>query len=190
MLFLVRHAHSEYSPDNTRGLSEQGRQASLRVADLLQAHDIAAIISSPYARAIQTVQPLADRLKMVITVDSDLRERRLSSGPLDDFERSLEATWRDFDLVHPGGESSAAAQVRVSRAIRRIATIGNGRNVVVATHGNALALFLHTLDRQVDFSFWTRLSLPDVYAVATEPAGAWSFRRVWSPLETFGSVAS
>ena len=56
-----------------------------------------------------------------IEIDSDLRERHLSAGPLDDFTAALEATWRDFDLVHAGGESSAAAQARVSRAIRRIA---------------------------------------------------------------------
>ena len=162
-----------------RGLSDAGRQQSERVADLLEAQDVAAIISSPYTRAIQTVQPLADRLRMTIAIDSDLRERLLSSGPLDDFKTSFEATWRDFHLVHPGGESSAAAQARVSRAIRRIAALGDDRDVVIATHGNALSLFLRTLDESVDFAFWTGMSLPDVYAVETRPDDAWLYRRVW-----------
>lgn len=179
MLFLVRHAHADYSPDEMRGLSDAGHQQSERVADLLHRQDVAAIISSPYTRAIQTVQPLADRLRMGIQIDPDLRERHLSSGPLDDFKASLEATWRDLDLAYPGGESSAAAQTRVSAAIRRIAALTDSRNIVIATHGNALALFLRTLDSNVDFAFWTRMSLPDVYAVATDPAGAWSYRRVW-----------
>ena len=179
MLFLVRHAHSDYGPDEMRGLSDAGRRESQRVADLLEGHDVAAIISSPYTRAIQTVQPLADRLGMTIEIDPDLRERHLSSGPLDDFTASLEATWRDFDLAHPGGESSASAQTRVSGAIRRIAAIGDSRDVVISTHGNALALFLRTLDADVDFAFWARMSLPDVYAVATSPEEAWSYRRVW-----------
>ena len=164
-----------------RGLSEAGRQQSARVADLLEAQDIAAIISSPYTRAIQTVQPLADRLGMTIAIDPDLRERLLSSGPVDDFMASFEATWRDFDLAHPGGESSAAAQARVSRAIRRIAALGDDRDVVIAGHGNALSLFLRTLDESVDFAFWTGMSLPDVYAVETRPDDAWSYRRVWVP---------
>lgn len=161
-----------------RGLSNTGRQQSERVADLLERQDIAAIISSPYIRAIQTVQPLADRLRMTIGIDHDLRERHLSSGPLDDFRASLEATWQDFDLVHPGGESSTAAQARVTHAIRRIAALAGSRDVVIATHGNALALFLRTLDANVDFAFWTGMSLPDVYAVETTPH-AWSYRRVW-----------
>ena len=163
-----------------RALSQAGRRESQRVADLLEGHDVAAIVSSPYTRAIQTVQPLADRLGMTIEIDPDLRERHLASSPLNDFQASLEATWRDFDLALPGGESSAAAQSRVSRTIHRIAATGESRDVVIATHGNALSLFLRTLDPSVDFAFWMRMSLPDVYAVATSPEGAWSYRRVWS----------
>ena len=162
-----------------RGLSDAGRRESQRVADLLEGHDVAAIISSPYTRAIQTVQPLADRLGMTIEIDRDLRERHLSPGRLDDFHASLEATWLDFNLALPGGESSAAAQARVSKAIRRIAAAGDGRDIVIATHGTALSLFLRTLDASVDFAFWARMSLPDVYAVATSPEDSWSYRRVW-----------
>lgn len=165
-----------------RGLSAAGRQESERVADLLEGHDVAAIMSSPYTRAIETVRPLADRLGLSIEIDSDLRERHLSAGPIDDFTAALEATWRDFDLVHAGGESSAAAQARVSRAIRRIAATCEGRDVVISTHGNALSLFLHTLDASVDFAFWNRMSLPDVYSVTIHPDERWSYRRVWSAI--------
>jgi len=178
MLYLVRHAHADYSPDEARRLSDQGRQAAVRVADLLRDRDVSAIVSSPYRRAIETVQPLADRLGVEIQLDRDLRERRLSTGHVDDFRRSVEATWRDFDLTYTGGESSAAAQARVSRAIRGIAESAGDRNVVIASHGNALALFLRTLDAHVDFAFWARMSLPDVYAV--DVRGVWSYERVWS----------
>ncbi len=163
-----------------RGLSDAGRREAQRVADLLEGHDVAAIISSPYTRAIQTVQPLADRLGMTIEIDPDLRERHLSSGPLDDFTAWLEATWRDFHLAHPGCESNGAAQARVRRAIRRIAASGDSRDVVIATHGTVLSLFLRTLDPAVDFEFWARMSLPDIYVVTTPPDDGWSYRRVWS----------
>lgn len=180
MLFLVRHAHSDYGPDEMRGLSDSGHRAAQRVADLLENRGVAMIVSSPYTRAVQTVQPLADRRGMSIAIDSDLRERHLSAGPLDDFQRWLEATWTDFDLAYPGGESSAAAQARVSRAIRRIVESAGDRTVVVSSHGNALALFLRTIDPTVDFQFWSRMSTPDVYAVAPRNDAAWSYQRVWS----------
>ena len=177
MLYLVRHAHADYSPDETRSLSEQGRKAAVRVADLLRDRDVSAIVSSPYRRAVETVQPLADRLGLPVQVDPDLRERQLSTGPLDDFRRLVEATWRDFDLTYQGGESSAAAQARISTAIRAIAASSGGRNVVIASHGNALALFLRTLDAHIDFAFWARMSMPDIYAV--DIRDVWSYQRVW-----------
>jgi 2,3-bisphosphoglycerate-dependent phosphoglycerate mutase len=179
MLFLVRHAHAEYGPDEMRGLSPAGRAEAAHVADVLASQGIARIYSSPYARAIETVQPLADRLGVPIAIDDDLRERRLAGGPLDDFRAVLEATWRDFGLVPPGGESSAAAQARVTRAIRRIGATTPGP-IAIASHGNALALFLHTLDAGVDFSFWARMSTPDVFVVERAGPDPWTFRRLWS----------
>jgi len=181
MLVLVRHAHSDYGPDEMRALSEPGHRAAQRVADLLEDRGVAMIVSSPYTRAVQTVQPLADRLGVSIAVDSDLRERHLSAGPLDDFQRWLEATWSDFDLAYPGGESSAAAQERVSRAICRIVKSAGDRTVVVSSHGNALALFLRTIDPTVDFRFWSRMSVPDVYAVEVPREAPWSYRRIYEP---------
>ena len=180
MLFLVRHAHSDYGPDEMRALSESGQRAAQRVADLLEVRGVAVIVSSPYTRAVQTVQPLADRLGISIVVDADLRERQLSAGPVDDFQRWLAATWSDFDLAYPGGESSAAAQKRVSRAIRRTVEAAGDRTVVVSSHGNALALFLRTIDSTVDFQFWAKMSVPDVYAVEV-PRGEtpWSYRRIY-----------
>jgi 2,3-bisphosphoglycerate-dependent phosphoglycerate mutase len=179
-LFLVRHAHSDYTPDEMRGLSPSGREDALRVADLLAGHEISAIVSSPYTRAVETVQPLADRLGLSIEIDSELRERCLSTGSLDDFERCLEATWLDLDLTYPGGESSAAAQARISRAIRRIAAAHRDGHVAIASHGNVLSLFLRTLDAQVDFAFWMGMSKPDVYVLDPLDETTWSHRRLWT----------
>jgi 2,3-bisphosphoglycerate-dependent phosphoglycerate mutase len=183
VIFLVRHAHSDYSPDEMRALSVSGRAAAERVADVLAGRGVSRIISSPYTRARQTVEPLGRRLGIEIEHEQDLRERKLTDGPpAGDFRDYLAATWQDFTLAYPGGETSHEAQMRVSRAITRIAGPNGGRNVVIASHGNALALFLHTLDPTVDFEFWMRMSMPDVYAVDVDAAGPWSFERVWQPV--------
>jgi len=178
MLYLIRHAHSEYSPDEMRGLSESGHEAAHRIADLLELCNVSQIVSSPYTRAVQTVQPLADRLGIPIQIDPDLRERLLCVNAVDDFRRRVEVVWQDFDFCYPGGESSAAAQVRVRTAIDRIARASDGRSVAIASHGNALALFLRTIDPTVDFSFWERMSMPDVYAVDDRFEQTRTYRRV------------
>ena len=184
MLFLVRHAHSDYSPDEKRSLSKPGRLGAQRVADLLERREISLIVSSPYTRAIETVQPLADRLGTSIQLDPDLRERHLSPVPLDDFDRCAEASWRDFELTYPGGESNSAAQGRITRAIRRIAEAASESNVVIASHGNVLALFLNALDSQVDYAFSTRMSMPDVYAVELRGETG-SYLRIWTGATNF-----
>ena len=183
VIFLIRHAHSDYSPDEMRPLSASGFAAAERVADALAGRGVTRIVSSPYTRARQTVAPLASRLGLEVECEPDLRERRLTDGPLaGDFHEYLAATWRDFNLAYPGGESSREAQIRVSRAIARIAASNLDRHVAIASHGNALALFLHTLDPAVDFDFWRRMSVPDVYAVDVRTTPVWSFDRVWQPV--------
>jgi broad specificity phosphatase PhoE len=69
---------------------------------------------------------------------------------------------------------------RVCGAIERITAQAAGRTAVIASHGNALALFLRTLDPAVDLAFWARMSMPDVYAVEDLHADARGYHRVWT----------
>jgi 2,3-bisphosphoglycerate-dependent phosphoglycerate mutase len=180
MLYLVRHAHSDWTPDEMRPLSASGRAAAERVADVLAPMGVVSIHSSDFARAVETVRPLADRLGLTIETHPELRERQLSAGEVADFKEAVKATWDDFAFRHPGGESSAAAQARVGRAVRRIAASAPGGNVAIASHGNAIALFLHTLDPQrVDYGFWDAMTFPDIHAVDTPAGAGWTFRRIW-----------
>ena len=68
-LYLVRHAQPVY----------QGRADSERLADFLQGKGIEQIYSSPYPRAVQTLEPLARRLGLPIELEPDLRERTVGS---------------------------------------------------------------------------------------------------------------
>ena len=65
-------------------------------------------------------------------------------------------------------------------AIERIVDDSEGRHVAVASHGNALALFLRTLDPAVDFAFWARMTTPDVYVVDVDSERQWTYRRIWT----------
>lgn len=59
-LYLVRHAHSAYSADElNRPLSERGQADARKVSGLLIHENIHVLISSPYKRAIQTIEGLA-----------------------------------------------------------------------------------------------------------------------------------
>jgi len=160
---LVRHAYADWTPDEDRLLSAQGNRDAEILAEKLSAHPIDEIFSSPSLRAIQTVQPLADRLGLVIKKDDRFRERSLGRFEDISFKEAVRRTWADFEFAYPGGETNAAAQVRAVQAVQEIITSQGSNHVVIGTHGNVLALILNYFDSKVGFDFWSALSMPDVH---------------------------
>jgi 2,3-bisphosphoglycerate-dependent phosphoglycerate mutase len=179
LLYLVRHAHSVWTPDEQRPLSGQGLLAAQDVARLLRALPIAAVYSSSSLRALQTVRPLAAQLRLDVRERDDLVERRLAAQPVEDFMAALRGLWAQPDRALPGGESNRSAQRRGVAAVRQIAQAHPGQHVAVATHGNLMALILQHHDPAVDFEFWQRLSLPDVYRLDLSAQTARPPRRLW-----------
>lgn len=178
VIYLVRHAHAEWSPDEDRPLSPAGQTAARRVADRLAGLPILAVYASAATRARQTVEPLAARLRLPIQTERDLRERELSGGPVADFLAAVRATWEDPAFHHPGGESNLAAQRRGVAAVERLAARHPQAAIALGTHGNLLALILQHYDPAVGFAFWQALTMPDIYRLELDPSGV-SWSRVW-----------
>jgi 2,3-bisphosphoglycerate-dependent phosphoglycerate mutase len=51
--------------------------------------------------------------------------------------------------------------------------------VVLATHGNLLALVLNALDPNFAYEFWCRLSFPDIYELAFNGTDLRGVERLW-----------
>jgi 2,3-bisphosphoglycerate-dependent phosphoglycerate mutase len=181
--YLVRHAHADWTPDEGRPLSARGRADAARVAETLQRHPIAAIYSSPFRRAYQTIAPLADRLGLPVCVEPALRERRLAAGSVRDFLGAVAATWRDPSFSHPGGESNTVAQQRGLGVVRRLQERHRGEYVVLSTHGNLLALILQGYDPAIGFDFWRALTMPDIYVMSLIRGEEAAIRRLWPEME-------
>ena len=149
------------------------------VADVLHQFPIAVICSSPYHRARQTIAPLAARLNLPIHIVPELRERELGDGTVDDFYKAVEATWADPSFAHPGGESNAAAQRRGVAVVRKLLEQYPTEHLVLATHGNLLALLLQHFEPSIDFAFWKSLTMPDVYKLGVSADGEVAIQRLW-----------
>jgi len=176
--YLVRHAHADWTPDENRPLSAQGRDDAVHVADILSQHPISAIYSSPFLRARETIAPLARRSGLPVHVEPELQERRLGNSTLD-FLDAVEAAWRDSSFAHPEGESNAAAQERGLAVMRRLQKQHVTEHIVLSTHGNLLALILQSFDPAVDFAFWKALTLHDIYALSFDQVGQAVMSRLW-----------
>lgn len=167
-LILIRHAHAHYNPDPMRPLSADGLREADALVARLAGQPIARIYSSPHRRAVQTVQPLADHLGLPIELVDDLREREFGTVEDSAFLDFVERSWRDFAVAQPDGESNTQAQHRVAAAIAAVlsgASNGPSGPIAIAGHGNALSLYLNSLDSTIGFDFWRALQMPDAYRV-------------------------
>ncbi|HHT7139875.1 histidine phosphatase family protein [Bacillus cereus] len=164
IIYFVRHAHSTYTKEEQeRPLSEKGHLDAENVTHLLKDKHIDVVISSPYKRAIQTVQGIANTYHVSIEIEEDLRERLLSSEPVADFNDAIENVWEDWSFAYEGGESNDVAQRRAVICMQNILKKYEDKNIVIGTHGNIMVLLMNYFDSKYDFQFWKTLHMPDVY---------------------------
>ncbi len=180
ILYLVRHAHADWVPNEQRPLSEQGMRDALRVADLLATKPITALYANSARRAAQTIEPLATRRNTPIVTVHDLRERELSQSPVPNFLEAIRHAWTHPHAALPGGESNCAAQRRGVVVIEELVHEHPREQIVVATHGNLLALILQHYDRSIGFAFWQALTMPDVYQLIIDADRPPVIQRLWS----------
>ena len=167
-VLLIRHAES-VAPgtafdEYTRPVTEKGFRDAERLVDSLSLTLIDAAYSSPYIRARQTIEPIAKVRGLTIETVEDLRERMLSPVDLPGWRTALRRSWEDFDYAPTGGESSRVAQSRVVRVLDDIhARHARGGIVMLASHGNLIALALQAFMPGVDYAFWESIPMPAVY---------------------------
>lgn len=179
-IYLVRHAHSAYTPDERkRPLSQKGFIAAEKVTEMLQGENIDVVVSSPYMRAIQTVEGIAEYIKKEIIIEEGFKERILAGKPVDDFDDAITRVWQDYNFAWPGGESNYHAQQRGLEALNHVLEQYKGRNIAVGTHGNIMAIIMNYFDKQYDFYFWKALSMPDIYNLTFDEKALVEVKRVW-----------
>ncbi len=90
-VFVIRHAKAGRrstweGPDEARPLSKAGRHQAVQLAGLLAERGVARILSSPFVRCRQTVEPLGKRLDLEVEASGSLAE----GAPLREALRLLE----------------------------------------------------------------------------------------------------
>lgn len=172
-VLLIRHAEpvapgtSEFD-EYTRPLSERGFRDSHRLSDIHASTRIDAAYSSPYLRARQTIEPIARARGLAIETIDDLRERMLSPAELPDWRAHLKRAWEDFDYAPPGGETGRDAQARIVRVLDTIAARHSTGIVILASHGNLIALALNAFMPNVDYAFWESIPMPAVFTMVRD----------------------
>jgi 2,3-bisphosphoglycerate-dependent phosphoglycerate mutase len=167
-IVLVRHAEcapSRELPEADWPLSAAGVEQAQQLVDVLTPLGITVVFSSPYIRAVATVRPFAQRVGLEISLVPELRERKLTEERRDDWRQLLQQSWADFRFALPQCESSLACQQRMHACLTRLAARHRGQTLLVASHGNAIALYLHALDQTFGFEAWAAMRNPELFRI-------------------------
>ena len=178
-LLLVRHAHADWRLDEERPLSPRGRGDAERIATLLAVPRPAAIYSSPARRAVETIERLAEQLGLRPILTRDLREREMPPLPESGFEAFVRSSWLEPAVLSADAEPMIEAQARGLRVVQSLLWKHRNQDVVVATHGNLLALIVNVLDPAYGYEFWKRLTCPDVYELCFRDDRLERVLRLW-----------
>ncbi|WP_228552402.1 histidine phosphatase family protein [Gracilibacillus salitolerans] len=169
MVYMVRHAESPFKlgEERVRGLSEDGEIATKKVTELLMDKDIAAIVSSPYKRAVQTVQGLALLKGLTIKEYEELKERPIKGLeyrlPEQELLKAIEQSFENKEYCLEGGETTTQAQKRAIPVIKQVLREYNGKKIVIGTHGNIMTIIMNYFDECYGYNFWRSTSKPDIY---------------------------
>ncbi|MDQ0195577.1 histidine phosphatase family protein [Paenibacillus wynnii] len=184
-IYFIRHAISPFTLDNEqyRGLSEQGKLDSRQVADLLKNEGIDVIVSSTFARAIDTVRPLADILGKEIVQYEELAERAIASIKNEiaevDLLRGIERSFVDIDYCMLEGETTRQAQQRSIPIINKLIIENKGKKIAIGTHGNIMTIILNYFEKNYGYEFWAQTSKPDIYKLEFEEMDLKHVERLW-----------
>lgn len=176
-LILVRHCRAA-GQEPEAALTDEGFTQAEELSRFLSDYEIDFLAASRFRRARQSIEPYAVKAALPIHGDSRLNERTLSAEPLEDWQAVVRDSFDDHDLRAPGGESAREVLRRAWAALDEV--LGGGHALpLVATHGNLMALVLHSVDPAFGYEGWTSLTNPDVYLLREEEPEAWAFERQW-----------
>ncbi|MET3846477.1 MULTISPECIES: histidine phosphatase family protein [unclassified Paenibacillus] len=185
-IYMVRHGESPKLEANerTRGLTDKGKLDTIRVTELLMNEGIDTFVSSPYSRAMLTIENLARAQSKEIIVYEDLKELVFLDEdqivPEQDLMPTVRRMFSDPGFSLPGGESLENCQKRVIAIFKDIFNRYKGHKVVIGTHGLVMTLMMGYFDPQYNLEFLLGTSKPDIYKMEFDESMFQGSKRLWT----------
>ena len=144
---LLRHGQTPMSVQKRYAglsdvpLTEVGVQQAAAAGKRLASAGLAAIVTSPLARAVRTAEEVAAATGAPVQADDGFRETDFGAWDgltfaevRERWPAELTAWLADPAVAPPGGESFAAVSTRVEGALRRVLAGYQGQTVLIVSH--------------------------------------------------------
>ena len=167
-ILLARHGETDWNAvgrwqgHTDRSLTELGRRQAAELAERLADVELDAVYSSDLLRAIETAEPVANRLGLPLRTLPELREVDVGTWAgltrdevaerfPDGFRR-----WSEWQTGWEDGETYDEMGERVVGAILRLAGKHPGERILVVSHGGAIRA-LHAAAAGIDIATFRQL---------------------------------
>ena len=170
--FICRHCKSVMGGDEKlRELDDDGLKQSISLSKKIaeKVNDNTVIISSPFKRAVQSLEPMS-KIYSNITISPNENLKEIAIGKSDQFTKHeiIEKMWSDSDFKVPSGESQKECFERMKPFLQ--STFDQfkkeKKNIILVTHGNLIGIILkYFFNLDFDFNKWKEISMPDFYEI-------------------------
>ena len=169
-VYFIRHAEPDFTNHNDllRPLSPKGMQDRKIVTDYLEDKKIDVVLSSPFKRAVMTMEAFAGKYGFNIETIDDFHERIVGTEWIDNFGDFAKNQWADFDYKLDGGESLNEVQTRNITALKEVLRKYDGKNIAVGTHGTALSTIINYYDKSFGYEDFEKIKDVMPWIVAFE----------------------
>ena len=172
-LFLIRHGKAEMEgSDRERILDKDGiiQATSLckKIKSQFQDKSVR-LISSPFKRAIQTIEKLSEDFHVKIEENSSLEEINIGKDKNLSKHEIIKKMWDDENFKVENGSSQSDHIEQIKVELNKILNdfYEKDYNLILVSHGNSIGIILkYFLNQKFTFDDWKSISMPDMYSVS------------------------
>ncbi len=172
-LYLIRHGKASMEgSDRERLLDDDGiiQASSLcqKIKKKFENQKIR-IISSPFKRAMQTIENLSQDLNINIEKSDALEEINIGKDQILSKHQIIEKMWSDENFKVKNGSSQYEHVEKIKNDINKILEnfYKSDYNLILISHGNSIGIILkYFLKTKFSFTDWKKISMPDMYCLS------------------------
>ena len=169
-IYLIRHGKAAMEgSDIERVLDEDGKIQAISLCKKIKEQfkdKKIKIFSSPFIRAMQTVESLSKEMNVKIEQTASLEEIKMGKDPELSKHQIIEKMWSDDKFKTESGISQSEHVSIIKGELGKILNdfYNNEYDLILVSHGNSIGIILkYFFDIQFRFEDWKKISMPDMY---------------------------
>ena len=172
-LYLIRHGKAAMEgSDRERVLDSDGTIQATSLCKKIKIqfqNQKIRIISSPFKRAMQTIEKLSQDMAADIEKSQSLEEINIGKDQKLSKHQIIEKMWNDKNFKVENGASQSEHVDKIKDQMNEILDnfYKNDYNLILISHGNSIGIILkYFLNTNFTFNDWKKISMPDMYCLS------------------------